>query len=615
MGPVTCPAQDISTADCADCHTDGDDDIAVVTEDLLARSVHEGFDCIDCHDGIEDLPHDDLLPAVQCGECHEDAAEQYVLHGRSVVGEDDDIPGCADCHGTHEILAPSDRESLAHRQNLPQTCGTCHSNGDLAEKHGIRLSEPVAMYEKSVHGRAAGIVDFSATCSDCHATDGSSHQIYGPGNPESTINHFRVPNTCGQCHKIIEQEYWEGIHGQLAARGETATPVCTSCHGEHGILATDDPESRVSPTQVAESTCAPCHDSAVLREKYGRPTERLKSFVDAYHGRKSGAGDTKVANCSSCHGSHLILPRMDERSSVNPANLQQTCAGCHPGISPAMASMRIHVPESDTRTGWAQFFATVYVLLIVAVIGTMLFYTVTDFLRNMRSAHSVPQRRRMNKNELFQHTMLASSFMLLVLSGFALRYSDLGLFDFLFGWDGGFKVRGVVHRISGVVLAFASLWHLAYLLTARGRQFMRDMAPGLQDLYQFRDMLLFNLGRSKSRPRFGRFSYVEKGEYWALIWGTVIMFVSGLMLWFDNFVVQYVSSEVLEVVLVIHFYEAVLATLAVAIWHSYATIFNPEIYPGNPSWIHGNMPVAMYEHEHPADTERVPHPPDDSASS
>ena len=119
-------------------------------------------------------------------------------------------------------------------------------------------------------------------------------------------------------------------------------------------------------------------------------------------------------------------------------------------------------------------------------------------------------------------------------------------------------------------------------------------------------MVAFNLGQRRERPRFSRFSYVERGEYWAVIWGTVIMLATGLLLWFDNLAVRFVSKDVLDVVLVIHFYEAVLAALAIAVWHSYATIFNPEVYPGNPAWIHGKMPMAMYEHEHPADAGATP---------
>jgi cytochrome b subunit of formate dehydrogenase len=119
-------------------------------------------------------------------------------------------------------------------------------------------------------------------------------------------------------------------------------------------------------------------------------------------------------------------------------------------------------------------------------------------------------------------------------------------------------------------------------------------------------MIRYNLGRSENRPPVGAFSFAEKFEYWALAWGVILMGVTGTMLWFDNFFVRFLPKGVLDVVLVIHYYEAWLATLAIAIWHLYATIFNPRIYPMNPSWLTGKMPVRQYRHEHGAENVEVP---------
>jgi cytochrome b subunit of formate dehydrogenase len=99
---------------------------------------------------------------------------------------------------------------------------------------------------------------------------------------------------------------------------------------------------------------------------------------------------------------------------------------------------------------------------------------------------------------------------------------------------------------------------------------------------------------------------VEKFEYWALLWGTIIMAVTGISLWFENTVVKVLPKVVLDVMLVIHYYEAWLATLSILIWHLYSTVFSPAVYPMNPSWISGNMPVEQFRHEHPgAEIERV----------
>jgi hypothetical protein len=110
----------------------------------------------------------------------------------------------------------------------------------------------------------------------------------------------------------------------------------------------------------------------------------------------------------------------------------------------------------------------------------------------------------------------------------------------------------------------------------------------------------YDLGLRRERPRFGRFSYIEKAEYWALVWGTVVMTVTGVALWFGTKTEHLFKVGAIGVMLVIHFYEAILAGLAILIWHLYSTVFNPPVYPNNPSWYTGKMPLEMYREEHAA---------------
>jgi len=206
----------------------------------------------------------------------------------------------------------------------------------------------------------------------------------------------------------------------------------------------------------------------------------------------------------------------------------------------------------------------------------------------------------MSADAVVQHTVLMISFTLLVITGYSLRFYDAWWSRWLFGWDGGAGVRGAVHRGSGVVMLLGSLWHLVYLVTPPGRKFLRDIAPTFEDARQFVQMMRFNLGWTGEHPHFKRFSYVEKAEYWAVVWGTVVMGITGLSLWFENNFVHIFPKGLLDVFLVIHYYEAWLAFLAIVVWHMYAVIFNPQVYPGNPSWLTGKMPRRMFEAEHPA---------------
>jgi cytochrome b subunit of formate dehydrogenase len=487
-------------------------------------------------------------------------------------------------------------------QNLPKTCGRCHEDVNLTRKHEILYGKAVEVYESSVHGQAtAGGVYFAATCNDCHSTGGTAHRILAPSQSESMINHFNIPKTCGKCHQNTEKDYWEGIHGKLVTRGEVDAPVCTHCHGEHGIISPRDPRSPVNSARLAEATCAPCHESAYLNEKYGIPTGRLQSYVDSYHGLKSKAGDVTVANCASCHGAHRILPHTDTTSSIYASNLRATCGTCHPGISEQMAQTPIHGTPGMSSTPAAGIVKNIYVVAIALIVGAMVVHWLLDLRKKVKQVSLVPQVVRMNCNEVAQHTVLMVSFIALVISGFSLRFSESPWVQWLFGFEGGFPLRGIIHRVAAVALIVATLWHLIYLRSQRGRQFVVDIFPRGRDFSQFVSMMKYNLGISKDKPRFGRFSYIEKAEYWALVWGTAVMIVTGLLLWFDNVAVKWFPKGFLDVMLVMHYYEAWLATLAIAVWHMYSTVFNPDTYPMNPSWYTGKMPRDWYLHEHADD--------------
>lgn len=600
---------------CAECHNGaGDVSVPGPPYKLLAQSVHQGLECASCHPSIDmakldrgsEKPHGAAVAPVDCGECHEDVAEVYVKHGRLETDKDPDLPRCWSCHGTHEILRSTDRHSSVHPINLPSTCRSCHMNVDMVKRHASLRDEPIGLFESSVHGQGSqkGLYT-AAICSDCHSAvdrtgNRTAHRILSAADTESTIYHFNIPNTCGKCHKYVTQDYWEGIHGQFVARGSTDAPVCTHCHGEHGIISAKDPRSPVSPARVAEETCAPCHESAVLNEKYGLPGGRLASYVDSYHGLKSKAGDVTVANCASCHGSHRVLPSSDPTSSINFANLRATCGECHPKITEELARTKIHETSTGIRTGWPKFFRDLYIVLIVVTIGAMFLHNFADWVRHIKKMGADAFVQRLSANETAQHWVLMLSFIVLVVSGFSLRFSEAGWVRWLFGWEGGFEVRGVVHRVSAVVMVLGSIWHLIYLFTARGRRWFRDMVASWADLTHLKQNIQYFLGSREHGPAFKRFSYIEKAEYWALVWGTIIMSVTGGLLWFDNYFVQRwgLPKGLLDIALVIHYYEAWLATLAILVWHIYGTVFKPGVYPMNPAWVAGRMPKEMYVEEH-----------------
>ncbi|MBD3291012.1 hypothetical protein GF337_19550, partial [candidate division KSB1 bacterium] len=195
--------QSFSNEDCMMCHEDEeltmlvDDSVEVsiyVDIEKFSNSLHGGFECMDCHSNIEDLPHAEDLEHPDCNMCHEDAAEIYAgsIHGRTLEQGMKEAPYCWDCHTSHYVYPSDDSLSSVFILNQPQTCGECHSDQDLVEKFNIPISHPSEAYETSVHYQEAvqGNLN-SASCSDCHGVHDLEPQI----NPDSKINIFNIPQT------------------------------------------------------------------------------------------------------------------------------------------------------------------------------------------------------------------------------------------------------------------------------------------------------------------------------------------------------------------------------------------------------------------------------------
>jgi len=212
---------------------------------------------------------------------------------------------------------------------------------------------------------------------------------------------------------------------------------------------------------------------------------------------------------------------------------------------------------------------------------------------------------RWTKGERIQHWTLAASFFGLAITGFALRYPE-SWWSLPFRIMPGTDLRGILHRIAAVVFCGLSLYHLWYLfLTRRGRGQLRDMMPGLRDLREAKQYIAHLLNAKKEPPRFGHFTYWEKMEYWALIWGSIVMIVSGALLWFENLVLQYLPLWFIDMAGVFHLYEAILASWAIVVWHYYFAIFKPSVYPLDTAMIDGTISEHRLREEHGEEWDRM----------
>jgi cytochrome b subunit of formate dehydrogenase len=612
-------AQKAKNEDCLACHSDatltkevnGKKVSLSVDEDKFKHSIHGGmFTCVDCHTDIKGPVHETTPKKVTCAQCHADAQEAYShsYHAKTTKANGAPSANCEDCHGgAHEILAADDAKSPVNHSNIPGTCGRCHGQKFLMDGVG-ESAQAFESYQESVHGRATEKGSKkAAVCTDCHGT----HEILRANEQNSPIYKFNVPATCGKCHGAIQQTFMQSIHGQGISRGNGLSPVCTDCHGIHSIKAHIDPNSSVSEQNLARDTCARCHEGVRLSQEFGVAGNRVSTYLDSYHGLASEGGSVVVANCASCHGVHNILPSSDPRSTINRANLDVTCGKCHKGVTQKFTLSRVHLEDGNgARTRdigsvavrWVRWF---YLVLIFLVIGAMFLHNAIIWRSKAAARRRMqnPSMVRMTTNQRWQHLLLLTSFIVLVITGFALKFPNSWFAEAL---GMGERLRSITHRIAGVILIAAGIYHIFYLaVTREGRRLIFDFAPRPKDAFDALGTMRYYLGLGGEKPKFSRFSYAEKAEYWALVWGTALMAVTGIMLWANISVGNTFARWWVDVATTVHFYEAVLATLAIVVWHLYQVFFDPDVYPMNWAWWDGKMPIEQYRHEHELDTESL----------
>ena len=534
---------------------------------------------------------DETIADDTCLECHSDKdLTKETADGKEVSifvdqaklkGSAHKTTRCAECHRDLTAEHPDDEKAAK-----PVDCASCHKKASQT-------------FDASVHGQALrNGSETAANCKDCHG----SHEVLSPQLPASPLHFTRQAETCGECHEEEAADVAASIHGKATAKGIHEAPTCTDCHEEHNIHSLTGGKA----TREVGEVCSRCHESERMNTKFGLPSDRVKTFFESYHGLAMQGGAANAANCSSCHGYHKILPSNDPDSSIHRRNLVDTCGKCHPGAGENFAFGEIHLKDSGNGAIGSKinhWVRVAYIVLIILVIGGMLLHNGLSWMRALRIFYHSRGKTvtRMNLHQRMQHFILAASFIMLALSGFALKYPDSWL-AWLFGADEA--VRRWLHRAAGVVMLGGGLWHMVYLMATKdGRKLAKDFMLTTRDIGDVFANLLYFVGKRRERPLFGRFGYPEKLEYWAVIWGTIIMGVTGLMIWFKIDVTRYFPRWIVDVATTIHYYEAILACLAIIVWHFYHVLFAPGTYPMNFAWWDGKVSKKWHEEEHPLDVE------------
>jgi cytochrome b subunit of formate dehydrogenase len=529
--------------------------------------------------------------------------------GANLFAADSPKQECTSCHEQGQKLEKSAHTGL--------TCDTCHESHDKYP-HPTNIPKPVCTtchadqagdYAQSAHGlaRKAGN-DGAPDCGLCH---GSAHELLPP---KSQAFRTAVPETCSLCHTDVVAQYRASVHGQALANGITQAPLCTDCHGEHKIVKHTNEASPVNAAHIRD-TCGSCHGDVRLTKKFGLPSDRLISFDSSFHGLAAKSGSQTVANCASCHGVHNILPSSDAKSMVNAKNLPNTCGQCHPGAGTRFAISQVHVVQGASEPPPLRFVREFYLLLIPVTIGLMLLHQGGDWVRKVirlrfrkpviaKSAAGGHAEIRMLPFERLQHAVMAVSFIVLVWTGFALKYPEQWWARPLLLMEGARSMRSLIHRTAAVIFMAISVTHLISLIVSRKlRNHWKEMLPNRKDPREALSNFAYNLGLGDTPPPRSSHSYIEKAEYWAVVWGAIVMVATGLLLWANNIAMKLLPKSWLDIATSVHFYEAVLASLAIVVWHFYSVIFDPDVYPLNTAFLKGTS-VKKEEHsrEHAAHT-------------
>lgn len=208
---------------------------------------------------------------------------------------------------------------------------------------------------------------------------------------------------------------------------------------------------------------------------------------------------------------------------------------------------------------------------------------------------------RWNIHHRLQHILLFSSFFVLAFTGLPIKYAAKSWAVQVGSFMGGFQTLLFIHKIAAVVMIIAAVYHLAYLAFSKlvAKESSKAMIPTWKDVTDVLDHMAFCLGMTRKDAQFDRYSYKEKFDYWAVFWGIAIMVGSGLILWFPHISAQFVSRTFINCAQVAHSDEAMLAIMAVFIWHFYNAHFSPMVFPMSPVWLNGRFSKDEMEEFHP----------------
>lgn len=582
-----------------------------VKKEDITNSAHRNIPCVKCHSDVSAQLSRPCETAgkVDCSNCHSEVSNIYDMsgHGQAYFKKEKNAPYCTDCHGTHIIKSRYDDTSPTYRTSIPNLCGSCHrEDGKATENAKLKEVNAYSDYSSSVHGRGLtekGLLP-SAVCTDCHST----HYILGESDENSTVNPKNIPATCASCHKGIYDEYINSDHSIKREDTKKKYPTCADCHRAHVISEIDQDKFMTEVTHQ----CGTCHQHV------------SETYMDTYHGKAYQLGYSKAARCSDCHGAHNIYASSNPKSSVGAKNIVATCKKCHPDANKRFTGYLTHATHHN-KTKYPVLYYTFWGMtsLLIGVFG---FFGVHLLLWLPRSIQALKRRRQMSsatgekyyivrftKSQRLTHIFVILSFMMLALTGMMLKFAGMNWANWLAGLLGGVQAAGNIHRFAAVITFGYFTFHVVSLIRAKIKQHIslvnfifgkNSLMFTKQDLIDFKNTLKWFLGRGP-RPEYGRWTYWEKFDYFAVFWGVAVIGFSGLILWFPEYFTTVFPGWLINVAMIIHSDEALLAVGFIFTIHFFNTHLRPDAFPMDTVIFTGTVPFDEFKHDRPREYEEL----------
>lgn len=525
---------------------------------------------------------------------------------------------CTDCHEHSEVSV------IPHQPVTPVDCARqCH------------LSDPTGLERQFSHDNVQGMLELGV-----HTTETLSKLQFAEGpllregqsiclychdeplfrDPSRAIPQFRelsdrVFDRCDVCHTEKVSADIEYYVRHIASRFQPAR----------------------SPLELAQ-VCSVCHSDPQILQDY-ELKESVASFVRSFHGKAALLGDETTADCLSCHvksgeNAHLMLGSLDPLSSVHETNVADSCIKCHPGAGEKIAEAAVHL-DLPTAHGTLEFtIALLFIVITVLTFGPSALLVVLDLLQvvvgrehagdewTRKLAHEVikhPQgRRRLIRftiKQRIEHWLLSIMFMTLVVTGFPMKFADHAWAAAIIRVFGGLQIARHVHHWAGIALIVGFTVHLidVFISLRRRAREVESVSKGKSlvkawvslpmwisptDVRKTFQLLAYYLFLRKDRPSFGRFSPTEKFEYLGVFWGTVLLGVTGALLWGEEISSRFLSGRAFNIATIAHTYEAFLAVIHVGILHIYNVILAPKVFPLSTATLNGHTPIDKLAEEH-----------------